>query len=71
MPATISPYVVAAMGPRAARRYFTPAERFSAQQAQAMGLVSELVAEESELVDAVEVLVRAILANSPAAVGAS
>lgn len=71
MPATISPYVVAAIGARSARRYFTSAERFSAQQAQAMGLVSELVAEDSELDDAVEVLVNAILANSPAAVAAS
>lgn len=71
MPATISPYVVAAIGARAARRYFTTAERFSAQQAQAMGLVSELVADDSELDAAVEVLVSAVLGNSPAAVAAS
>lgn len=71
MPATISPYVVAAIGARAARRYFTTAERFSAEQAQAMGLVSELVAEDSELDTAVDSLVAAILANSPAAVAAS
>lgn len=70
-PATISPYVVAAIGSRAARRYFTTAERFSAEQAQALGLVSELVTEESELDAAVEVLVAALLANSPEAVAAS
>jgi ribonuclease D len=39
MPATISPYVVRAMGASAARRYFVTAERFTATQAQAMGLV--------------------------------
>ena len=71
MPATISPYVVAAIGARSARRYFTTAERFSAEQAQAMGLVSELVADDSELEAAVDALVSAILGNSPAAVAAS
>jgi methylglutaconyl-CoA hydratase len=44
-PATISPYVVAAIGPRAARRYFLTGERFDAQQALQLGLVSAVVAE--------------------------
>jgi methylglutaconyl-CoA hydratase len=39
MPATISPYVVAAMGQRASRRYFVTAERFSADEALRLGLV--------------------------------
>ena len=39
VPATISPYVVAAIGNRAARRYFLTAERFSAMEAQRIGLV--------------------------------
>jgi methylglutaconyl-CoA hydratase len=34
IPATISPYVIRAMGERAARRYFTTAERFGANEAQ-------------------------------------
>jgi methylglutaconyl-CoA hydratase len=42
-PATISPYVIAAIGPRAARRYFLTAERFGAQQALHLGLVSAVV----------------------------
>jgi methylglutaconyl-CoA hydratase len=42
-PATISPYVIAAIGPRAARRYFFTAERFGAQQALHLGLVSAVV----------------------------
>jgi methylglutaconyl-CoA hydratase len=42
VPATISPYVVAAIGARAARRYFLTGERFSAEEAQRLGLVHEL-----------------------------
>lgn len=71
MPATISPYVVSAIGARAARRYFTTAERFSAERALALGLVSEVVSDDGALDDAVETLVAAILGNSPAAVAAS
>ena len=41
-PATISPYVIAAMGERAARRYFLTAERFTAAEAYRIGLVQEL-----------------------------
>jgi len=43
IPAVISPYVVAAMGPGAARRFILTAERFSAAQALALGLVHEVV----------------------------
>ncbi len=43
IPAVISPYVVAAMGPGAARRFILTAERFSARQALALGLVHEVV----------------------------
>ena len=43
IPAVISPYVVAAMGPGAARRFILTAERFSAPQALALGLVHEVV----------------------------
>lgn len=70
IPATISPYVIAAIGARASRRYFTTAERFSAAQALQLGLVSELV-EEVELDATVQSLVNALLANSPAATRAA
>lgn len=43
IPAVISPYVVAAMGERACRRYFQTAERFGAADALRLGLVSEVV----------------------------
>ncbi len=36
LPATISPYVIRAMGEQAARRYFVTAERFGAAEARAM-----------------------------------
>ncbi len=70
MPATISPYVIAAMGQRAARRYFITAERFGAETAAELGLVSQVV-EDSHLDDALNQLVDSLLANSPAAVKAA
>lgn len=48
-PATISPYVVAAMGARQARRYFVTAERFDAAEACRIGLVHEVVADAGAL----------------------
>jgi methylglutaconyl-CoA hydratase len=69
LPATISPYVLRAMGEQAARRYFLTAERFSAAQARAMGFVHELVAPEA--LDAkVDEIVGLLVANGPAAVQA-
>ena len=43
IPATISPYVIRAMGARAAHRYFLTAERCSAAEAHRIGLVHEVV----------------------------
>ncbi len=62
VPATISPYVVAAIGARAARRYFLTGERFSATEAQRIGLVHEVVAR-AELDGAMENILAAILAG--------
>ena len=42
VPAVISPYVVAAIGPHQARRYFQTAEVFTAAVAQRIGLVHEM-----------------------------
>ena len=67
MPATISPYVVRAMGVQASRRYFVSAERFTAQQAFAMGMVHEVCT--AEKLDAVVVQhVNQLMANGPQAV---
>jgi len=43
IPATISPYLIRAMGARAAHRWFLTAERFGAAQATACSLVHETV----------------------------
>lgn len=67
IPATISPYVLRAIGERAARRYFTTAERFDATTAVQLGLLSRCVGE-AELDDAVEALLAGLLANGPQAV---
>lgn len=47
IPATISPYVLAAIGPRAARRYMLTAERFDAHEAHRIGLVHAVAAPEA------------------------
>jgi len=69
MPATISPYVVRAMGASAARRYFVTSERFSATQAQAMGLVHEVSAPDA-LDASTEAMLDTLIANGPDAVRA-
>jgi len=67
IPATISPYVIKAMGENAARRYFLTAERFTAQEAQRIGFVHEVVA--ADALDAkVAELLKALVSNSPNAV---
>lgn len=66
LPGTISPYVIRAMGEQAARRYFVTAERFSALQARAMGLVHE-VCEDHALDTKVDELVATLVANGPMA----
>lgn len=69
LPATIGPYVVRALGEQASRRYFITAERFTAAEAQRLGLVQELAAADT-LDERVAALTEAICANGPAAVKA-
>lgn len=69
-PATISPYVVAAMGARRCRQLFVTAELFSAQQAADWGLVHSLCAHD-ELDTTVNTSITNILANGPQACRAS
>jgi len=70
IPAVISPFVCAAIGPRAARRYCMTAERFSAATALQLGLVSELC-EEAELDSRIQAMVERLLINGPAAMAAA
>lgn len=66
LPATISPYVIRAMGEQAARRWFVTAERFGAAQAHTMGFVHEVCTVET--LDAkVDEIVAALVANGPMA----
>lgn len=70
IPATISPYVIRAMGPRAAHRYFLTAERFSAAEAHRIGFVHELVPSIEALDAKVAELAQAFVSASPNAVKA-
>jgi methylglutaconyl-CoA hydratase len=65
MPAVISPFVLARIGPGAARRYFLTGERFDAETALRIGLVHEVA---SKLDAAVERVVSELLAGGPKAV---
>ena len=66
IPAVISPYVLRAIGPRHALRYFQSGERFSAQRALAMGLVTE-VCERDQLDATIVQLVGLLMSGAPLA----
>jgi methylglutaconyl-CoA hydratase len=70
VPAAISPYVIAAMGQRASRRYFLTAERFSAHEAHRLGLVHD-VCPAGELDARVDALADALLLGGPQALAAA
>jgi methylglutaconyl-CoA hydratase len=67
IPATISPYVIKAMGEQAARRFFLSAERFDAAAALRMGFAHEVVVPEN-LDTTVAGIVKSLVSNSPNAV---
>lgn len=66
IPAVISPYVLRAIGPRHALRYFQSAERFSAQRAMDIGLVNE-VCEHENLDATIAQIVEPLIAGAPLA----
>ncbi|HEX5698773.1 MAG TPA: enoyl-CoA hydratase/isomerase family protein [Rhodoferax sp.] len=68
-PATISPYVIRAMGARAAHRYFLTAERFDAAEALRIGFVHSVLPAE-RLDDHVAEITKALVSASPNAVNA-
>lgn len=67
-PATISPFVLAAIGGRQARRYFATAELFDAVTAHDIGLVHELADDERGAEAWVEAWLKHILEAAPGAV---
>ena len=70
IPATIGPYVVAAMGERAARRYMLTAERFTAAEAYRVGFVQEIVPAD-ELDATVNAILGYLMAAGPHALTAT
>jgi methylglutaconyl-CoA hydratase len=68
VPAVISPFALAKIGPGAARRYFVTGERFSAEVALRLGLVHELA---DDLDAAVERVVDELLTAGPEAARAA
>ncbi len=64
IPAVISPFALAKIGPSAARRYFVTGERFDAATALRIGLVHEVA---SDLDDAVDRVVGELLSAGPLA----
>jgi len=66
IPSVISPYVINAIGARAARRYFLTGERFSATEAHRLGLVHEVVPLDT-LTRRAEMLVETLLEGGPRA----
>ena len=70
IPAVISPFVVQAIGSRAARRYALTGDRFDGLQARALGLLAETTS--AELLDElVEGWIHSLLSNGPQAMRAS
>lgn len=70
IPSAISPYVLRAIGPRQALRYFQSAERFDAARARELGLVHEVVAPDALDAKVAEVVV-SLLQCGPKAQGAA
>ncbi|MDO9068971.1 MAG: enoyl-CoA hydratase-related protein [Deltaproteobacteria bacterium] len=71
IPAVISPYVLAAIGARAARRYFQTAEIITAGEAHRLGLVHEVVADDQELASACDRITAQLLKNGSGAMAAA
>lgn len=69
-PAVISPFVVQAIGERAARRYALTAERFSGERARELGLLAETYPADS-LDEALAGWIDNLLLNSPQAMQTS
>ena len=69
--ATISPYVVAALGPRTSRTLFATGRVFDAAYAEKVGLLTEVVADRAALVAAAERIIDEAMACGPVAVAES
>lgn len=68
MPSVIGPYVIAAMGQRAARRYFVTAEVIDAKTAREHGLLHEVFASVEEMHISANQFAETLLKNAPGAI---
>lgn len=68
-PATISPFVVAALGPKKSRRLFVTAERFTAEQALSWGLIDYMSDDKDQAQKTLDDFIDAILLGAPGAQG--
>jgi methylglutaconyl-CoA hydratase len=66
-PATISPFVIEAIGPRWAKALFTTAETFDAAYAEKIGLVQYVVETDAEMTQMEEHLANLVFAAAPGA----
>ena len=67
-PSVVAPYIVGAIGPRAARALFVTGRSFDAEEALRIGLVNELAADADALEAAARRLVQEVMAAGPEAV---
>lgn len=67
IPAVVSPYVVAAIGARNARRYFLTGERFEAAEAYRIGLIHDLAGNDNDLDEKIGAIVDAMMLAGPVA----
>ena len=70
IPAVISPHIIRCIGGRAANRLFLSGRKFMAQEALALGLVSDVIGDD-EIDQHVEALTRQLLDNAPQAMAAA
>lgn len=70
VPAVISPYVIAALGERTARRYFITAEKFDGHEALRLNLVHAVI-DTKQLQDTGRQMAESILNNAPQAISAA
>lgn len=71
IPSVISPYVLSAIGLRAAQRYFLTAERFDADEARRLGLVHIVVEDQNALAAEAERLTQTVFSCAPGAIASA
>jgi methylglutaconyl-CoA hydratase len=71
IPAIISPFVIARVGPGRAREFFITGERFLAPVAMSIGLIQHVVAHEPALDALIDSKISQIMTSAPAAIAAA